>query len=91
MIARPPSTVPVPDAVALLAGQQLPARVRDAVDEAGLCGRLLTARVHAACPLDVRLEAAGHLHQRIARANKTLAAHNPGLIVGWGDMPGLER
>jgi len=39
----------------------------------------------------VRLEAGGHLHQRLARANKTLAAHNPGLVVGWGDMPGLER
>lgn len=91
MIARPLFTVPVPDAVALLAGRQLPAQVREAVDEAGLCGRLLTARVHAACPLDVRLEAGGHLHQRMAAANKTLAAYNPGLIFGWGDMPGHNR
>ena len=91
MIARPPRTIPVPDAVALLVGRQLPPRVRDAVYEAALCGRLLAGRVHAVCPLEVRLEAGGHLHQRLARANKTLAAHNPGLVVGWGDMPGLER
>ncbi|MEV0220877.1 hypothetical protein [Streptomyces sp. NPDC050704] len=91
MIARPPRTVPVPDAVASLSGRQLPAHVRDAITEAALCGRLLTSRTHAACPLDVRLEAGGHLHQRIARANRVLAAHNPGLTFGWGDMPGRER
>lgn len=91
MIARPARTVPVPDAVALFAGRQLPPHVRDAVDEAALCGRLLTGRTLAACPAVVRAEASVRLHARLCAANKTLAAWNPGLIHGWGDMPGLER
>lgn len=91
MIARPPSMIPVPDAVALLAARQLPAAVRDAVAEAAHCGRLLASRIHAVSLLDVRMEADGHLHQRIARANRILAAHNPGLVYGWGDMPRRNR
>lgn len=91
MIARPRTTVPVPDAVALLAGRQLPPRVRVAVAEAALCGRLLTGRTLAAVPAVVRTEAAVRLHARLCGANKTQAAHNPGLVVGWGDMPGLNR
>jgi hypothetical protein len=91
VIARPPSTVPVPDAVALLAGRQLPPHVREAVAEAALCGRLLTSRTHAACHPYIRFEAAQYLHQRLRAANRTLAAHNPGCIVTWADMPGLNR
>lgn len=91
MIARPPRTIPVPDAVALLAGRQLPAHIREAVAEAALCGRLLTSRTHAVCPADIRWEAAQHLHARLRAANKQLAAHNPGLIVRWADLPGLNR
>lgn len=49
MIARPPRTIPVPDAVADLAARQLPAHALAAVDEAGLCGRLLTGRTLIAC------------------------------------------
>lgn len=91
MIARPRATVPVPDAVALLAGCQLPPRVQEAVAEAALCGRLLTSRTHAVCPADVQFEAAQHLHQRLRAANRTLAACNPGLIIGWADLPNHAR
>lgn len=91
MIARPLRTVPVPDAVADLAGRQLPARVREAVAEAALCGRLLTSRTHAVCPADVQFEAAQHLHQRLRAANRILAAHNPGYTTTWADMPGRDR
>lgn len=91
MIAFPRATVPVPDAVADLAGRQLPPHVRDAVVEAGLCGRLLTGRTLAAVPASVRVETATRLHERLARANKTLAAHNPGLVHSWADLPGLNR
>jgi hypothetical protein len=90
VIARPPRTIPIPDAVALLAGQQLPSRVREAVAEAGLCGRLPTGRTLAACPAVARVEPAVRLHARLGWANKQLAACNPGLVVGWGDMPGLS-
>ena len=88
MIARPPRTIPVPDAVA---ARQLPAHVLEAVDEAGLCGRLLTGRTLAACPAAVRAEPAVRLPARLCAANKILAAHNPGLVHGWGDLPGLNR
>ena len=87
MITFPRTTVPVPDAVALLAGRQLPPHVREAVAEAALCGRLLTSRTHAVCPADIRWEAAQYLHQRLRAANRILAAHNPGYIVTWADMP----
>jgi hypothetical protein len=91
VIARPPRTIPVPDAVADLAARQLPAHVLEAVDEAGLCGRLLTGRTLAACTAEVRAEAAIRLHARLCTANKTLSACNPGLVHGWGDLPGLNR
>jgi hypothetical protein len=35
----------------------------------------------------VRMEAGGHLHQRLARANRVLAAHDPRLIHTWADPP----
>lgn len=88
MIARPPRTVPVPDAVAYLAALQLPPHIQQAIGDAAEAGRLLTCRVHAVCPFDVRMEAGGHLHQRLAAANKLLAAHDPRLVHGWADMPG---
>jgi hypothetical protein len=91
VIARPPYTIPVPDAVADLAARQLPAHVLEAVDEAGLCGRLLAGRTLAACAAVVCAEPAVRLHVRLCAANKTLAAHNPGLVHGWGDLPGLNR
>lgn len=91
MIAFPRLGVPVPDGIALRAGQQLPPHIRQAVSDAAEAGRLLASRTHAACPFDVRMEASGHLHQRIAWANKQLAAQNPGLIFGWGDMSGQQR
>jgi hypothetical protein len=91
VIAFPRATVPVPDAVADLAGRQLPPHVRDAVTEASLCGRLLTGRTLATVPASVRVEPATRLHERLARATKTLAAHNPGLVARWGNLPGLTR
>ena len=91
MIAPLRANVPVPDGIALRIARQLPPHVQQAVGEAAGAGRLLTSRIHAACPFDVRMEAGGHLHQRIARANKQLAAHDPRLVHGWGDLPGLNR
>ncbi|MGW4825741.1 hypothetical protein ACWEP4_44570 [Streptomyces sp. NPDC004227] len=89
MIAFPKLGVPVPDAVALRAGLQLPARVKAAVDEAALCGRLLTGRTLAAA--EARTEADQRLHARLAAANRVLAAHDPRLVTSWADMPGLNR
>ncbi|MEU1497287.1 hypothetical protein [Streptomyces sp. NPDC005732] len=86
MIASPRTAVPVPDAVATLAARRLPAHVRDAVAEAGDAGRLLT---ETAGPQYA--EARQQLHQRLARANRVLAAHNPRLTHGWADLPGLHR
>lgn len=91
MITPPRTAVPVPDAVATLSARQLPPHIRQAITDAGDAGRLLTSRTHAACPFEVRMEAGGHLHQRLARANKQLAACDPRLIHGWDDMPGLNR
>lgn len=91
MIARPHPPIPAPDAVALFAARQLPARIRDAVDEAGLCGRLLTGRTLAAVPATVRMEPAVRLHARLCEANKALGARNPGLIIGWADTASLPR
>lgn len=86
MIASPPRTVPVPDAVAALSAGQLPARVRDAVAEAADALRL-----YATCRGPQYTEARQRLEARVARSNKTLAACNPGLVAGPGDLPGLER
>lgn len=86
MIALPPRTVPIPDAVASLSGRQLPARVRDAVGEAADAVRL-----YAACRGPQYTEARQELQARIARANWILAACNPGLVAGPSDLPGLNR
>lgn len=86
MIVRPTSTVAVPDAVADLSGRQLPEQVRQARRESW-----------AAC---LNLSLCRHLRYeegrqtalaQIAAATKTLAAHNPGLVHGWADLPGLTR
>lgn len=84
MIARPPSPVPVPDAVAAFAGRRLPARVRVAVGEAAEA-----ARLYAACRGPQYAEARQHLQARLRAANKILAAHNPGLAVRWAHIPTL--
>jgi hypothetical protein len=86
VIAPLRSTVPVPDAVADRIAAQLPARVRAAVADAAEAGRLLTR-----CTGPQYVEARELLHQRLARANKTLAACNPGLSYRWADVPGLNR
>lgn len=89
MIAFPKSGVPVPDAVAFRVGLQLPARVKRAVDEAALCGRLLTSRCLAAA--DDRTEPTVRLHARLAAANRILAAYDPRLVTRWADMPSPNR
>ncbi|MFJ6559959.1 hypothetical protein ACIQMV_08760 [Streptomyces sp. NPDC091412] len=89
MIAPLRLGVPVPDAVALRAGLQLPTRVKRAVDEAALCGRLLTSRCLAAA--DDRTEPTVRLQARLATANKTLAAYDPRLVTRWADLPSLNH
>lgn len=84
MIARLSSPIPVPDAVALLAGLHLPARVQAAVGEAAEAGRL-----YAACCDPQYAEARQLLEARLRAANKIVAAHNPGLTVRWADIPTL--
>ncbi|MCX4232035.1 hypothetical protein [Streptomyces ortus] len=86
MIALPPRTVPIPDAVATLSASQLPARVQAAVTEAADAVRL-----YVTCRGPQYTEARQGLEARIARANRTLAACNPGLIAGPGDLPALNR
>ncbi|CAL9649040.1 hypothetical protein [Streptomyces sp. enrichment culture] len=76
MNARVQVDVPVPDAVALLAGRCLPARVRVAVADAAEA-----ARLYAACRGPQYAEARQLLEARLRVANKVLAACNPGLIV----------
>lgn len=86
MITPPRTTVPVPDAVADLSASRLPPHIRQAITDAGDAGRLLTATTGPQYA-----EARQLLHQRLASANKQLAAHNPHRIYGWGDLPGLQR
>lgn len=76
MIARPTPPIPVPDAVALLAGRHLPARIQAAVADAAEA-----ARLYAACRGPQYTEARQLLEARLRAANKVLAACNPGLIV----------
>ncbi|MFJ9101312.1 hypothetical protein ACIRJM_22925 [Streptomyces sp. NPDC102405] len=86
MIAFPRTTVPVPDAVADLSASQLPPHIRQAVTDAGDAGRLLTETTGPQYA-----EARQLLHQRLAQANRVLAAHNPHRMYGWGNLPGLQR
>ncbi|MFH9574214.1 hypothetical protein ACH4MG_27200 [Streptomyces sp. NPDC017454] len=84
MIARVQVDVPVPDAVMLLAGRHLPAPVQAAVAEAAEA-----ARLYATCRGPQYTEARQLLEVRLCRANRILAAHNPGLVVRWADIPTL--
>lgn len=86
MIAFPRATVPVPDAVADLADRQLPPHVRDAVGQ-----QAATLRRYAQLSQPQYAEARWILTQDIAATNKALAAHNPGLVARWDDLPGLNR
>ncbi|MFD7465123.1 hypothetical protein [Streptomyces tendae] len=86
MITRVQVDIPVPDAVALLAGRALPARVQVAVADAAEA-----ARLYAACRGPQYTEARQLLEARLRAANKILAAHNPGLITGWAHLSGLNR
>lgn len=83
MIARPPRTIPVPDAVAAFAAHQLPARVREARKQAWEASVRLTL-----CRMPRYEEGRQVALAELAAANRVLAAHNPGVIFGWGDMPG---
>jgi hypothetical protein len=86
VIARPSYTIPVPDAVADLAARQLPQHIRDARRESW------EACVHLSLCRQPRYEEGRQAAlARIAAATKVLAAHNPGLVHGWGDLPGLNR
>jgi hypothetical protein len=86
VIARPPRTIPVPDAVADLAARQLPQHIRDARRESW------EACVHLTLCRQPRYEEGRQTAlARIAAASKVLAACNPGLVHGWGDLPGLGK
>ncbi|GAA4824188.1 hypothetical protein [Streptomyces ziwulingensis] len=86
MIVRPSVRVPVPPAVSLLTARQFPAVVQRAVGEGAEA-----ARLYAACRGPQYAEARQRLEARIAAANRVLAAHNPGLIIGWVDLPNATR
>ena len=86
MIAFPRTAVPVPDAVADLSGRQLPERVRQARRQSWeVCVHL------SLCRHPRYEEGRQNALARIAAASKVLAAYNPNLLHGWGDLPGLGR
>jgi hypothetical protein len=86
VIARPPRTIPIPDAVADLSARQLPQHIRDARRESW------EGCIHLSLCRQPRYEEGRQWAlARIAGATKVLAAHNPGLVHGWGDLPGLNR
>lgn len=71
--------VPIPDSVAVLIGSQIPAHVLDAevaAENAAYCIRL--------CRTPLTRVAREHSLADLARANKVLAAYNPGLILKAG-------
>ena len=86
MIAFPRTPVPVPDAVAALSARQLPDRVRDARRQAWEASVRLTL-----CRQPRYEEGRQVALAELCAANKVLAAHNPGYVFGWGDMPGQQR
>ncbi|WP_030319687.1 hypothetical protein [Streptomyces flavochromogenes] len=79
MITLPSTQVPVPDAVALLIGQQIPKHVLDAEIEAVT----LAYRI-SLCRKPETVQAREYNLGQLARANKTLAAYNPKLVVTPG-------
>ena len=86
MIAFPRTPIPVPEAVAALAARQLPERVRAARRQAWEASVRLDL-----CRLPRYEEGRQRAIAELCTANKVLAAHNPGLTFGWGDMPGQQR
>jgi hypothetical protein len=86
VIAFPCTTVPVPEAVAALSARQLPDRVRAARRQAWEASVRLTL-----CRLPRYEEGRQVALAELAAANKVLAAVNPGLTFGWGDLPGQQR
>jgi hypothetical protein len=68
--------VPVPDAVALLIARQMPPAVTDA-ETAAVDAAITVSR----CRTQYTREAREYALADLARANKVLAAYNPGLIV----------
>ncbi|WP_428956211.1 hypothetical protein [Streptomyces sp. cg35] len=91
MIAFPRTDVPVPDAVADLARQQLPKQARLEIGKATRAGRMLTGRPLAAVSLQLRLEASAHHHAVLCTASKQLARYGPDHVYGWGQVLGLKR
>jgi hypothetical protein len=80
VIALPRLGVPIPDSITSRVGAQLPPRVRAAVRDAADARRRLALCTHP------RYEQARQLaYTDLARANRVLAAHNPGLIHTWAD------
>lgn len=73
--------VPVPDAVALLIGSQVPAAVLHAEMIAVDAAACVTA-----CRGEQYREAREYNLGRLAAANKTLAAYNPRLVVRPGGV-----
>ncbi|WP_405559008.1 hypothetical protein OHV08_34095 [Streptomyces canus] len=86
MIAFPRTTIPVPEAVAALSARQLPDRVRAARRQAWEASVRLDL-----CRQPRYEEGRQRALAELSAANKVLAAVNPGLIFGWGDMPGQNR
>lgn len=86
MIAFPRAPIPVPEAVAAFSGRQLPEPVRKARRQSWeACVRLTLCR-HPRYE-----EGRQRAFADIAAATKTLAAHDPRLVHGWADLPGLAR
>ena len=79
MITMPLTSVPVPDAVAALIGSQMPKRVLQAEVEA-----VNQAYAISLCRSPQYAKAREHAQSALARANKTLAAFDPRLIVRAG-------
>lgn len=83
MIARPPYTIPVPQAVL----DAFPAPPSTPAEEARLAGVMLAAQAQLCEDPDAREEGRHRMAATIARANKQLA--RTGRVYGWGDLPGL--
>lgn len=79
MIAMTFPDVPMPDRVTELVGEQIPERVLKAEKSATEAAASLTL-----CVGPRYRAAAAYNLQSLARANKVLAAYNPGLIVQFG-------
>ncbi|WP_420032249.1 hypothetical protein ACN2WE_05145 [Streptomyces sp. cg28] len=91
MIAFPRTGIPIPDAVADLARQQLPKAARLEIGKATRAGRMLTDRPLTKVPLQLRMEASAHHHAVLCAASKQLARYGPQHVYGWGQVLGLKR